>query len=137
VKIWDEGNPNNKLDELVALIHKYDCEKHCYFMTSNDDMLTLCRSKYPKIGICVGYADRPLDIVDRAIEIGADKVQLFKGRCPDDLIKKAHDNGIIVNYFWADNPDEAMKLYDKGVDCVLTNNYLAVKNAFDKRAKNI
>ena len=137
VKIWDVGNPDNKLDELVALIHKYDCEKHCYFMSSNDDMLKLCRSKYPKIGICVGYADRPLDIVDRAIEIGADKVQLFKGRCPDDLIKKAHDNGIIVNYFWADNPDEAMKLYDKGVDCVLTNNYLAVKNAFDKRAKNI
>ena len=135
VKFWDEnaGDDEATLDAMAALIHKYDCEKHCYFMSIHDEMLALCRRKYSRIGICVGAGPRAMEIVERAIAIGADKVQLVKRAYAPEMITKAHANGIKVNFFWADDPDEAMALYEMGVDCVLTNDYLAVKNAFDKK----
>ena len=98
-------------------------------------MLALSMKEYPEISTCVGAGTAPYQIVDRAIAIGADKVQLFKGKCTMDMIAKAHEHGIKVNFFWADDPDEAIELYEAGVDCVLTNDYLAVKTAFDNHFK--
>ena len=33
VKIWDKNDPEPMIEEIVALIRKYDCERHVYFMT--------------------------------------------------------------------------------------------------------
>jgi len=77
VKLWDTECDERALDEMAALIHKYDAEKHCYFTSRNDEMLVLSKSRYPEIGICVGA----------------------------------------------------------GVDCVLTNDYLSVKNALAEKIK--
>ena len=129
VKIWDCRFEDNKLDEIVALIRQYDCEEHCYFVTNNDEILKEVKQKYPKIGACVGAGNRPWDIVDRAIEIGADKVQLFKPYFNKEMVDKAHAHGIICNVFYADEPAEAQAYLDMGIDCILTNDYLAIKNA--------
>ncbi|HBF86544.1 MAG TPA: hypothetical protein DDW54_02575, partial [Clostridiales bacterium] len=37
VKIWDVGQEDDKMDEIVSLVKKYDCEKYVYFMTSRDE----------------------------------------------------------------------------------------------------
>lgn len=131
VKIWDCRYPDDKLDEIAALIKKYDCEKHCYFMSNNDALLKKSMEKYPLIGTCVGAGDRPYDIVDRAIAIGAGKVQLFKPYFNQEMIDKAHEHGIICNVFWSDEPEEAKKFLEMGIDCILTNDYLAIKTALD------
>ena len=136
VKIWDAYDKDHKLDEIASLIHKYDCEKHCYFMSINCDMLALSKQKYPEISLCVGAGPNEYEMVDRAIKIGADKVQLVKWAYKPEMIKQAHDHGIMVNFFWADDPEEAKALYDMGVDCVLTNDYLAVKNTMEEHWKN-
>ena len=135
VKVWDKAYDETTLDEIAALIHQYDCEKHCYLMSRNDDMLALSKKKYPQIAVCVGAGERAAEIVERAIAIGADKVQLVKRAWTPEMIDKAHANGIRVNFFYADDPTEATALFDMGVDCVLTNDYLAVKNALEKRNK--
>ena len=48
---------------------------------------------------------------------------------------KAHEHGIRCNIFWSDDPDEAEKFLDMGVDCILTNDYLAIKTALEERGK--
>lgn len=137
VKIWDKETEDDKLDEIAGLIRKYDCERHCYFMSSNDTMLKKVKEKYPLIGVCVGAGKKPWEIVDRAIEIGAEKVQLFKPYFNKEMIDKAHANGIKCNVFWSDEPKEAKEFLDMGIDCILTNDYLNIYNAVENRlAKN-
>lgn len=131
VKIWDFACENNKLDEIATLIRKYDCERHCYFMSRNDEMLKIAKEKYPLIGICVGAGDTPLEMIDRAVAIGAGKVQLVRWAYTQDMIEKAHANGIRCNMFWSDDPKEAVKLIKSGIDCILTNDYLSVKTEID------
>ena len=139
VKIWDANFENPMIEEIVALIRKYDCEKHIYFMTTNDEIIKRVTEYAPDLKVCVGWDGNkdPMSIVDRAIALGAYKVQLFKPYFNQESIDKAHAHGILCNVFFADEPDEARRYFEMGIDTVLTNDYLpvynAVKDAFFKR----
>lgn len=130
VKIWDMDFKDNMIDEIVNLIKKYDCEKYVYFMTVNDKILNILKNCVPQIKLCVGHdGARPYEIVNRAIEIGAQKVQLFKPYFNQEMIDKAHKNGIRCNVFWTDDASEAKKFLDMGIDTLLTNDYQSISFA--------
>lgn len=131
VKIWDYNFENDMLEQIVSLIRKYDAQKHVYFMTSNDRMIEKAMAYAPDIPSCVGWDGNqdPMSMVDRAIALGAHKIQLFKPYFNEETVKKAHENGILCNVFWADDTQEACRYLDMGIDTILTNDYLAVSNA--------
>ena len=131
IKIWDLGLADDKMEEIVSLLRRYDCERHCYFMTSNDEMLKKVRAYAPEIGVCVGWDGNPdpMSMVDRAIALGVDRIQLFKPHFTEKTVKRAHENGIKCNVFFADDVEEAKRYRAMGIDCILTNDYLAVKTA--------
>lgn len=131
VKIWDQNFEDPMIEKLVALIRKYDCEKHVYFMTTNDEIIKRVMAYAPDLKVCVGWDgnEDPMSIVDRAIALGAYKVQLFKPYFDQDSINKAHAHGIRCNVFWADDPEEAKRYLKMGIDTILTNDYLTVFNA--------
>ena len=118
--------PYEYLKKLIALIKKYDCEKYVYFMCGNDNVLKQLKELAPDICRCCGAGDAPWEIVERAIEYDCKKVQLFKPYFNQEMIDKAHDNGIICNVFWSDNPKEAKEFFNMGIDTILTNDYHAI-----------
>lgn len=130
MKIWDANFDDLMIEEIVALIRKYDCEKHIYFMTSNDLAIKKVMEYAPDLKCCVGWNGNrdPLSMVERAIALGAYKIQLFKPYFNQQTVDMAHANGILCNVFWADDPEEAAKYFEMGIDTVLTNDYLAVYN---------
>ena len=118
------------MKKIVALVRKYECEKYIYFMISRNDVIRQFKTYAPDIAICVGHDKRtPWSIVDRAIELGCHKVQLFKPYFNQEMIDKAHEHGILCNVFCADEPEEARRYREMGIDTILTNNYLVVRNA--------
>ena len=112
---------------FTGLIDKYDNRRYVYFMSSNDTILMRMRELSPDIGLCVGEREH-YQIVDRAIAMGIDRVQLFKPYFNEEMIAKAKAHGIKLNVFWSDDPEEARRFLDMGIDCILTNDYLKVKN---------
>lgn len=125
VKIWDTNFPDPMIEKIVGLIRKYDAERHIYFMTTNDNIIKRVMEYAPDLKCCVGWDGNkdPLSIVDRAIALGAYKVQLFKPYFNQESIDKAHANGILCNVFWSDDPAEAEHFIEMGIDTVLTNDY--------------
>ena len=135
VKNFDDGKPYPKeyLEKIVSLIRKYDAQGHCYFMVSPDIYVMQFKEYAPDIPVCVGHLDeRPYEIVDRAIAMGAEKVQLFKPYFNKEMIEKAHKHGIRCNVFYADDLDEAREYLDMGVDTVLTNDYLKISTLLNE-----
>lgn len=123
------------MKKIVGLVRKYDCVKHVYFMISPDPVIRQFKAYAPDIKICVGHVDdRPWEIVERAIELGAEKVQLYKNYCTyepyynREMVEKAHAHGIICNVFWSDDPDETRAMLDMGIDTILTNDYNLIAN---------
>jgi len=130
VKIWDTPQ-EPMLEQIVALIRKYDAQKHVYFMSSNDEMLRKAMAYAPDIPCCVGWDGNkdPMSMVDRAIALGAYKIQLFKPYFNEDTVKKAHEHGILCNVFWSDDPEEARRFRQLGIDTILTNDYNLISQA--------
>ncbi len=124
--------PSEMTDETLfkirTLLHKYDCDKHVYLMISTDEIIKKVKALAPEIPICVGENGEHR-IVDRAIELGAQKVQLWESLLSREDFDRAHAHGIKCNVFFADTPEEAKKYFDMGADTILTNNYLAVSSA--------
>ncbi|MBO4410169.1 MAG: hypothetical protein J5775_05395 [Spirochaetales bacterium] len=115
------------LAEIWRLVRRYDCEKHVYFMSGNDNIIRQIRTLYPEARTCLGGGDDFWGIVDRAIVLKADKVQLVKGSFNREMIEKAHSHGILCNVYWSDDVDEAREYLGMGVDTILTNRYLELK----------
>ena len=119
----------------MRLIDKYDCRRHVYFMSGNDKFLELAREICPDIRRCCGAGwlnGEPTpawQIVERAIKYDCCKVQLFKPYFNQEMIDKAHANGIRCNVFYADDVDEAKRYIDMSIDTILTNDFLKINNA--------
>ena len=125
------------LDKIVSLIKKYDCEKYVYFMCGIDSILEMLQRDYPEISRCCGGGSAPWQIVERAIRYECKRVQLFKPYFNQEMIDKAHANGIICNVFWSDNEDETEAFLNMGIDVILTNNYNVIAQTVSKREKYI
>ena len=116
------------LDKIVSLIDAYDCRKYVYFMCGNDNFLRLAQERYPDITRCCGAGDDRFGIVDRAIRYGCKKVQLFMDGYSQEMIDRAHANGIRCNYFYCDDAEAARRMLDMGVDTILTNDYQRISS---------
>lgn len=124
------------LDKIVALIDKYDCREYVYFMANNDNILECAKTYYPDITRCCGYHQPGFDMVERAIKYYCKKVQLFKPYFNQEMIEKAHANGIKCNVFYADDPKEAIEYIEMGIDTILTNDYFPIYNAVKEHLEN-
>ena len=139
IKSVDNVTPYDEahLRRILELVDQYDCRKYVYFMITNTALMDQMRAAAPDIPVCAGAGDDPMeDIVQKAIDHDCAKVQLYKPHFGSDpveytrkAVRKAHENGIIVNLFWSDDPEEAEMYLDLGVDVILANDYLKVAAA--------
>lgn len=121
---YTEPYPEEFMERIVALLRQYGAEKHAYFMLETDIQIRQFKAYAPDIPVCVGHlSERPYAIVDRAIEFGCEKVQLFKPYFNQEMIDKAHAHGVRCNVFWSDDPEETKKYISMGIDTILTNDY--------------
>jgi len=119
----------NLLRRIVALIEKYDCVNHVYFMSGNDHVLEQMKALAPHIRRCVGGGKDPWGMVERAEKYGCCKIQLVKGKFDQAMIDRAKEKGIILNVFWSDDAEETRRFLDMGIDVILTNDYQQIAEA--------
>ena len=132
IKTLSDEYDDEAMKKIVSLIKKYDCEKHIYLMLSHDGVIKKFKEYAPHLPICVGAGEKPWEIVDRAIELGCKKVQLFKPYFNQEMIDKAHANGIKCNVFWSDDEEETQNFLDMGIDTILTNDYNIISQVVKK-----
>ncbi len=132
-KTYTSAARRELVGKAAALIRKYDCEKYCYFMISEAETLRMAAEIAPEIPLCQGAGDEPWQIVEKAIQNGCVKVQLFKPYFDQAMIDRARAAGLKVNIFWSDDPEEARSFFAMGADTVLTNDYLSVSKVLNKR----
>ncbi|MBP5532212.1 MAG: hypothetical protein J6Y54_09335 [Lentisphaeria bacterium] len=119
--------------KIAAMLEEYDCANHAYFV-ARDEVMEAALEVAPHIPRCMGAGgkERRLAIVDRAVKYRCRKVQFFTTYWTPELIKRAHDLGMKCNYFFCDAPEEARKMFELGIDTVLTNDYWNVSHVKDE-----
>ena len=126
--------PKDKMEQIVALLEKYDQQDHVYFM--GDYTVMESALKYaPQIPRCMGAFPNPFEIVDRAIKYQCRKVQFFAPHYNQEMIDKARANGIICNLYHCEDPAEVAMHLNSGIDTILTNDYWSIRCAMDAALK--
>ena len=127
-KAWED----EVLAKAIRLIDAYDARRHVYFMSACGPLQDQLARLAPDIPRCMGNSgdnkSHP-DIVDQAIAHKCRMVQLFKPYFDQALIDRARAAGLRVNVFWSDDPAEAKRFLDMGVDTILTNDYQPISAA--------
>lgn len=111
------------LKKVADLIEKYDCAKYVYFMNSSVATLQTLRKIAPHIARCAGFCGDAKKQLENAVTCGCKKIQLFKPYFDQSLVDEAHAKGLRCTVFFADDPAEADKYLDMGIDTVLTNDF--------------
>ena len=138
VKECEDGRKRLRAKKIADLLYQYDCEQHCYIMSSDFELHEIFREIAPNIHRCMGAFGQEKDhaiLVDKAIEYGCEKVQFYKPYFKyfdKSMVDKAHENGIICNVFWSDDEKETEEFLDMGMDTILSNDYLKIKNVVEK-----
>jgi glycerophosphoryl diester phosphodiesterase len=124
--------------KIANMLHDYDCSNYAYFMGSSDVQAAAIEVA-PEISRCMGAESDMAEytILKRAIYWKCQKLQFFKPYFNKEMIDQAHQNGIICNLFWSDDPQEARNVLEVGIDTILTNNYLQIAQVRDQFVKDM
>lgn len=113
------------MEKIIETIYRYNCQDTVY-IAGDKDVLAAAKKLDSKIDRCSLAGKFNGLMVDYALKYDCKRVQFTKGFFDYQLIDKAHQHNIICNLFWSDNQEEARAFFDRGIDVVLTNDYLNV-----------
>ena len=121
IHINEVGNEGNVIRELRRLLYKHDAMDNAYFSASGS-AIELCRRLAPDIPRCaVDAGDGSGSTVEYAVKNACRRVQFYKNRFSQSHVDRAHDYGISVSAYWADDSYEARRFLDMKVDTILTH----------------
>ena len=91
------------------------------FVASDQETIGLCRQIQPGLRTC-NLTTAPFDsYISRSRALGCKILQPKNADVDIDFVLEAHSLGMVVNPFYADDPEEMRRLIDCGVDGILTN----------------
>jgi len=120
IHIKDPGEDGLVIRKIKALAEQYNISDQIYVAGNNDVMESMLQYA-PEIARCCLNGQNDWNLVDKGIEYKCSRVQFANKYCNEEQINKAHNAGIIGNLFYADDPTEAARYYEMGIDNILTN----------------
>jgi len=121
IHIKEPGEEGMIVERVRQLAECYGVTEQVY-IAGKRDVLQCAARRAPQLARCCLEGQECGSIqVQRALELACERIQLSKGCCSDEDIRRAVALGLIVNYFFCDEPDEGERLFEVGVTALLTN----------------
>ncbi|WP_372950828.1 glycerophosphodiester phosphodiesterase family protein [Mariniphaga sp.] len=114
--------------KIIAKILKEENRLQQAFLACGAEAAKQARSVVPEILICnMERQESNWDYVSGTIEMDADFIQLRGAITPEfeEYAKMLKENGIRINYYGTDSPDEIKMLFDYGIDFPLVNDIVS------------
>ncbi len=124
--IWLNVHIKGEKDIAVRIVKKLKKENrlHQAFLACGAEAAEMARKEIPEILICnMDRKELNWDYVKGTVEMKADFIQLRRKITPEykEYVRVLKENGIRVNYYGTDSPEEIELLFDYGVDFPLVN----------------
>jgi glycerophosphoryl diester phosphodiesterase len=105
------------------------------FLACSERAAEMAGKEVPGILICnMDRQDSPWEYVKETINMKADFIQLRGEITPEyaDFCRVLKKNGVRINYFGTDSPEELKMLFDYGVDFPLVNDIVHTVHGFER-----
>ena len=113
--------------ELPVMVARFIAKQnrlHQAFLACNTIASEQAKKVVPQILICNMERQNSVEeYIAGTIQENADFIQLLKANYPDlpSITEELKENGIQINYYKADSPEEILELFEAGVDFPLVN----------------
>lgn len=120
---------------IMALAGRYDCAEHLYFSSEDPSALMVAAELAPMVERCLicqregPYRDT---LVQTAQILGCQRIQTIADYLSPEQIWAAKQAGIRCSLYSVDDPNQAKQWLDKGIDCILTDNYQTLRSGLEK-----
>ena len=118
---------SGELPKMVARMIKEKGRLYQAFMACNATSAQQAKEAVPEIMICnMERQDSTEKYVDGTIELKTEFIQLLKSKqaYTGEQIKRLKENGVKINYYKADSPEEVKELFNDGIDFPLVNDII-------------
>lgn len=115
--------------KIRQLAQRYDCAGHYYLSSESAEILTAAAMEAPdaeRCLICQENGPYIPNLMEEAEKLRCSRIQTIGNYLTDDQLQRAKAAKIRCNLFSEDGVEEAGIWFEKGVDCILTDNYLAL-----------
>ncbi|WP_432975109.1 glycerophosphodiester phosphodiesterase [Dactylosporangium sp. CA-233914] len=121
INVKPENSTRKRLiDGVVKAIGQRDLADTAY-IAGEEESLRLARQLNLDAGLCNLDVEPAATLLKRSVAIGCELIQPGHAVVSKDMVTAAHEAGVEVNVFWADEPAEMRRLISMGVDSILTN----------------
>lgn len=107
--------------EICAIIREADYLEHTIFISFCYENLVFLRHLCPSVAAqYLIYKSIPEDLLDRLLDIHVD-LDIYHKALTEELVDECHENGIEINVWTVDTPEDAARVCEMGVDYITTN----------------
>lgn len=122
-----------ELPVILARLVESQGRLHQAFLACSAEAARLAKEAVPGIKICnMDRQGSPENYVTATVQSKADFIQLLKKSTYTDFagsVRQLKENGVRVNYYGTDSPEELKVLFETGVDFPLVNNIVQTIDA--------
>jgi len=120
-----------QLQTIRQLAERYDCAGHYYIASEEADILRAAAAAMPDAERCLICPEEGASVA-QAKALDCRRIQLSAGKPAPERISEAKEAGLRCNLVLAE-PGQARAWLETGVDCIVTGQYLAVRNCVETR----
>lgn len=123
----DSGFINQIADEVVRLLDEYNMVNRCIISSFNHYILKEIKEQHPQYKVGILYSSSYYDVVHYCMEHKFDAIHPNFNEIDKKIVEKCHKNGILVNVWTVDLPEDLKKMLECGVDTVISNDVITAK----------
>ena len=103
------------------MLDSYDMIENTIISSFNHESLKICKKINKNIKTAVLYSEPIDDIVNYAKELGVYAIHPDYKLVDKSLIKKCHENNILVNAYTVNEKEDIERLIEEGIDGIITD----------------
>lgn len=108
-------------ERTVQALERYNLRERCIISSFNHHILQEIKQKHPEYKVGILYGRPNGDVVNYCLKYGFDAIHPYFQSIDEKLVEDCHKNGIAVNVWTVDDPDDIRRMLDWGVDAVISN----------------
>lgn len=108
-------------EDVLEMLDSYDMIENTIISSFNHESLKICKKINKNIKTAVLYSEPIEDIVNYAKELEVYAIHPDYKLVDKSLIKKCHENNILVNAYTVNEKEDIERLIEEGIDGIITD----------------
>lgn len=108
-------------ERTVQMLEQYGMKDRCIISSFNHEILREIKQQHPEYKVGILYSQPNDDVVAYCLKYGFDAIHPYYRIIDEALVRECHRNGIAVNVWTVDEPDDIRRMIEWGVDGVISN----------------